>query len=279
MPLQIPEAVLKCVATMYNLITADRLGKHSTKVANMDHLCQPIVRKDIWDNAKLESKWTLDLMPGRTTALERLTMEFAGLRLKRIKQQRGLRALNELIKLGKAFDPTLNLPYDLAADKDRSYLTEDYLTLLRSPDWSGMNRLRHKQAPLTLLKDLTYACTLHELAGPIAIAQQVSVVMIAHLIWCEDCWDKELRKTKEELPRPQLYDQETEEEKNGKGDFEDNMRVARNRLRSAKTLLVGFDKGIAKAMHWIESDVEGYGAGHRNFPDESDGSDLGGLSD
>ena len=256
MCVQIPKAVLKCVASIFNLITAHEPGEHSAKIANMDHLCQLVVGEEVWDSAKFKSKLILDLVPGRTTVVERLKIKLRGLSLEQIKQKRGLRAFDELIKIGIAFDPTLNLWYDLAADKDQSDLSEDYLNLLRLPEWSGINRLRHKRVPLAPLEDLTYAYALYDLAGPIAIAEQASVVMIAHLIWCEDCWNEEMRATMEELPRPKLYDHEAEEEKNLNGDYEDGMSLARDRMRSAKKHLLEIDRGLAEALHWIESDVE-----------------------
>lgn len=104
MSFHIPESLLKCIATTYNLIAADGHGQHQTKLTNIDHLCGLVCGEETWKDMKAHCQAILCLTSERTTAFERMSFGVEEYNLEELKQQRGIDAFDRMIKIGLAFD-------------------------------------------------------------------------------------------------------------------------------------------------------------------------------
>jgi hypothetical protein len=237
--------VLLCLASTWHLISANNRTDHTVKLTSIEHLCHLFFGKTKWDNATAAAKTEIDRPPFGTTNQERTIIENENPTNDQIKQERGLRAFNNMIKVGRAFDPPMDLWDDLEKDKDLSYIDDEDVSELRK--WFQDRRAWHeKNVPNCVLEHLTKAYALYRLAGPISIAEQASVVIIAHLIWDESSWNECLDKTEGILPpRPSV----------GPGMHEGRMEQAMDVMRLAKGVLEQVNKDWVNALDWVEEQV------------------------
>jgi hypothetical protein len=163
-----------------------------------------------------------------------------------MKQERGLRAFDNMIKVGRAFDPPMDLWDDLEKDKDLSYIDDEDVSELRK--WFQDRRDWHeKNVTKRVLEHLTKAYALYRLAGPISIAEQVSVVIIADSIWDESSWNECLDESEGILPPMPSVEQ---------GIYEGRIEQAMDVMRLAKGVLEQVNKDWANALDWVEEQNE-----------------------
>lgn len=236
------QTVLLCLASTWHLMSANNDTDHTVKITNIEHLCQLFFGKQEWGNAKAVAKTDIDRAPFRTTNQERITMENENKTSDQVKQERGLRVFNNMIKVGRAFDPLMDMLDELEADKDLSHIDDDDASELRK--WFEERRTWHEQnVPKRVLEHLTKAYSLYRLAGRMSIPEQASVVLLAHSIWDARSWNECLDEAEGVLPpRPNVE----------RGMYEWYMEQAMDVMRLAKGTLEQMNKDWANALDWVE---------------------------
>ena len=223
-------------------MSANNGTSHTVKLANIEHLCQLFSGKQEWDNAKGAAKSEMDRAPFRMTEQERTAMEDGNKTNNQVKAECGLRVFNNMVKVGRAFDPGMDLWDDLENDKDLSYIDDEDASELRT--WFEEHRAWHeKNVPKRVLEHLTKAYALYRLTGTMSMPEQASVVMIAHSIWDGSSWNERLDEAEGVLqPKPSVE----------QGLYQGYIEQAMDVVRLAKEALELVNKDWANALDWVE---------------------------
>ena len=237
-----PNRVLLCLASTYNLISSISPDEYEVKLTNMSHICQLLFGAETWDKAKTDAKAELERAPFRTTEADRRSMDDGYTTSVELREERGLRAFDNMIKVGRAFDPAMDLWEELESGQDLSRLDKEDASELRK--WFEKRRAeREKDVPKRVLEHLTHAYALYRLSGPMSIPEQAFVVKLAHSIWDEISWNECLADAEDRLPLRLMFEEET---------YEGYMEHAMGVMRIAKEIPGQLSKDWANVLDWVE---------------------------